>query len=133
VICRKARETDWAKYRHDLSALIRVISKNIRSRLDLELVADEMQQSVLLSFYHYCRIKLADSPRKVPWWAAELRKLRAHTRGKMAGDWDTRYNIEIIKAKRQSWRKYCQGIDQIPSGAKPMKVLNPMPETKLAL
>ena len=26
-------------------------------------------------------------------------------------------------AKRQSWRKYCQGIDQLPSGARLMKVL----------
>jgi hypothetical protein len=31
--------------------------------------------------------------------------------------------IAIRKAKRQSWRKYCQGIDQIPSGAGLMKVL----------
>ena len=45
----------------------------------------------------------------------------------MTGDWDsyrnslTRCNIAITKP--QSWRKYCQGIDQIPSGARLMKVL----------
>jgi hypothetical protein len=38
----------------------------------------------------------------------------------------TRYNIAIRKAKRQSWSKYCQGIDQIPSGARLMKVLKPV-------
>jgi hypothetical protein len=100
----------------------------------LELAADEMQQSILLSYYHYCRTRLADSPKKVPWWSLELSKLRAHTRrlfnrAKMTADWDsyrnalTRYNTAIRKAKRQSCRKYCQGIDKIPSGARFMKVL----------
>ena len=47
----------------------------------------------------------------------------------MTGDWDsyrnalTRHNIAIRKPKRQSWRKYCQRIDQIPSGARLMEVL----------
>ena len=47
----------------------------------------------------------------------------------MTVDWDSyinaldRYNIAIKKAKIQSWRKYCQGIDKIPSGARFMKIL----------
>jgi hypothetical protein len=48
VIYRNPKETDWAGYRKDLSALIGGISKNIRSRLDLELATDKMQQSILL-------------------------------------------------------------------------------------
>jgi hypothetical protein len=69
----------------------------IRSRLDLELAADEMQQSILLSYHHYYRTRLADSPRKVPGWSVELSKLRANTirlfnRAKMTGDWDSYKN-----------------------------------------
>ena len=47
----------------------------------------------------------------------------------MTVDWDSyinalaRYNIAIKKAKRQSWRKYCQGINQISSDARLIKVL----------
>ena len=78
----------------------------------------------------------------IPWWSVELSKLRANTRrlfnrAKMTGDWDsyrnalTRYNIAIRKAKRQSWRKYCQGIDQIPSGARLMKVLKSEARNKI--
>ena len=48
VIYRNPKETDWTGYRQDLSALIGGISKNIRSRLDLELATDKMQQSILL-------------------------------------------------------------------------------------
>jgi hypothetical protein len=67
-------------------------------------------------------------------WSVRLIKLRASkrmlfNRAKMTGDWNsyrnalTRHNKVIRKAKRQSWRKYCQGIDQIPIGARLMKVL----------
>jgi hypothetical protein len=108
----------------------------------LELAADEMQQYILLSYHHNC--KLTDSPRKVPWWSVKLSKLRANTRrlfnrAKMTGDWDsyrnvlTSYNKAIRKAKRKPWRKCCQGIDQILSGARLMKVKNRILETKLAL
>jgi hypothetical protein len=80
--------------------------------LDLELAADEMQQSILLSYHHNGRTRLADSPRKVSWWFVELSKLRENTRrlfnrAKITSDWDsyknvlTRYNIAIRKAKRQ--------------------------------
>ena len=65
VIYRNPKETDWAGYRQDLSALIGGIAKNIHSRLDFELAADEMQQSILLSYHHNSRTRLADSPRKV--------------------------------------------------------------------
>jgi hypothetical protein len=41
VIYRNRKETDWAGYRQDLSALIGGISKNILSRLDLEMAAVE--------------------------------------------------------------------------------------------
>ena len=63
MIYRNLKETDLAGYRQDLSALIGDISKNI-SRLDLELAADEMQQSIFLPYHHNCKIRLADSPIK---------------------------------------------------------------------
>ena len=65
VSYRNTKETDCAGYRQELLALIGGISKNIRSKLDLELAADEMRQSILLSYHHNCRTKLVDSPRKV--------------------------------------------------------------------
>ena len=106
------------------------------------MAADEMKQSILVSYHHNYRTTVTDSPWKVPWWSVDVSKLRANTRrlfnrAKMTGDWDsyrnslTRCNIAITKP--QSWRKYCQGIDQIPSGARLMKVLKSVPETKLAL
>jgi hypothetical protein len=56
----------------------------------------------------------------------------------MTGDWDsyrnalTSYNKAIRKAKGESWRKYCQGIDRILSGARLMKVLKSDARNKIA-
>jgi hypothetical protein len=93
VIYKNPKETDWAVYRQDLSTLIGGTSKNIRSRLDLELATDKMQQSIFLSYNHKCRTRLPDSSRKDPWWFVELSKLRVNTRrffnrAKMTGNWD---------------------------------------------
>ena len=70
---------------------------NVRSTLDLDLTADEMQQSILLSYHHNCRTRLDDLPNKhhqVPWCSVELIKLRVNTRwllvrDKMTGGWDS--------------------------------------------
>ena len=59
MIFRNPKDTDWAGYRQYVSDLIGDISKNILSRLNLELAADEIQQSIVLSDRHNCRIRLA--------------------------------------------------------------------------
>jgi hypothetical protein len=70
----------------------------------------------------------------VPWWNKELSGLRAKTRklfntAKRTGQWDaykealTCYNREIRKSKRSSWRTYCQEINDVPGGARLMKIM----------
>jgi hypothetical protein len=58
------------------------------------MAADEMQQSILLSYHQNCKTRLADSPRKVSWWSLEHSKLIANTiklsnSAKMTADWDS--------------------------------------------
>jgi hypothetical protein len=63
-----------------------------------------------------------------------LSGLRAKTRklfnvAKRTGQWDTYketltcYNKEIRKAKRSSWRRYCQEINDVPGSARLMRVM----------
>jgi hypothetical protein len=70
----------------------------------------------------------------VPWWNKKMSWLRAKTRklfniAKITGQWDTYketltcYNKEIRKAKRTSWRRYCQEINDLPGGARLMKII----------
>jgi hypothetical protein len=63
-----------------------------------------------------------------PWWNKKLSGLRAKARklfntAKRTGQWNacketlTCYNIEIRKAKRSSWRRYFQEINDVPGSA----------------
>jgi hypothetical protein len=50
---------------------------------------------------------------------------------KRRGQWDTYvnkesltfYNKEIRKAKRSSWKRYCQEINDVPGSARLMKIM----------
>jgi hypothetical protein len=77
---------------------------------------------------------VAYSPRNVPWWNKELSSLKSQrkqlfNRAKITGDWDsyrksnTRYNKEIRKAKRSSWRENCWDIEDVAGGAKIMRIM----------
>jgi hypothetical protein len=68
-----------------------------------------------------------------PWWNKMLSGLRAKTRklfntAKRTGQWDTYketlncYNKEIRKAKRASWRGYCQ-INDVPGSARLVRIM----------
>jgi hypothetical protein len=47
----------------------------------------------------------------------------------MTGEWGpykeslTHYNKGIRKAKRYLWRRYCQGIEDVPSSARLMRIM----------
>jgi hypothetical protein len=47
----------------------------------------------------------------------------------MTGEWGlykeslTWYNREIRKSKRSSWRRYCQGIKDVPGSAGLMRIM----------
>jgi hypothetical protein len=69
-----------------------------------------------------------------PSWNKKLGGLRAKTRklfniAKRTGQLDTYkeiltcYKKEIRKAKRSSWRRYCQEINDVPGGARLMKIM----------
>jgi hypothetical protein len=87
-----------------------------------------------MSYDNNCPDKTTRSPRKAPWWNKKLSGLRAETRrlfnvAKTTGQWDnyketlTCYNKEIRKAKRSSWRRYCQDITYAPGSAKIMNFM----------
>ncbi|XP_045471711.1 uncharacterized protein LOC123678624 [Harmonia axyridis] len=80
-----------------------------------------------------CRI-----PRKTDWelyiahLSSDLKKTarKAFNKAKREGSWNayrlalTNYNKEVRKAKRQSWRSFCEGIDKTAPAARLQKVLS---------
>jgi hypothetical protein len=131
--CNPTR-TNWESYREDLKVNLGVVPRVIHSVRDVELAVDLLQQATLLSYHQNCPARVALSPRTVPWWNKELSRLKASRRqlfnqAKRTGDWEsyktalTCYNKEIRKAKRSSWRDYCQGIEDVPDRARLMRIL----------
>jgi hypothetical protein len=85
-----------------------------------------------LAYHNNCQAKTTCSPRTAPWWNKKLSGLRAKTRlfnVARTGQWDTYkealtcYNKEVKKAKRSSWRRYCQGVADVPGSARLMKIM----------
>jgi hypothetical protein len=81
---------------------------------------------------------VALSQRTVPWWNKELSRFKASTRwifnkAKRTGNLEsyktalTFYNKEIRKAKRSSWRDYCQGIKDVPDRARLTRIMASQP------
>jgi hypothetical protein len=71
-----------------------------------------------------------------PWWNKKLSGFRAKTRklfntriSKRTGQWDTYketltcYNEEIRKVKQASWRRFCQGINDVSGSARLMRII----------
>jgi hypothetical protein len=75
-----------------------------------------------------------------PWWNKKMSGLGAKTRNiaKRTGQWDTYketltcYNKEIRKAKRSSWRGYCQEINDVPGNARLMTIMEKQVTNKVS-
>jgi hypothetical protein len=91
----------------------------------VKLAVNSVQQAILFSYHQKCPVKLAFSPRRVPWWSKELNHLKASTRQicnkvKKTGDWEslkmphTNYHKEIRKFELSSRRDYFWGIENVP-------------------
>lgn len=55
---------------------------------------------------------------------------RLFNKAKRTGEWDTHrsavtcYNKAIRKVKRSSWKRYCQGIEDIPDVSRLVKIMS---------
>jgi hypothetical protein len=132
VTFRNPRRTNSGSYKDNLKLKLETMSRRICMIRDTDRSADQLQQAIILSYYHNCLAKTTRSPRTAPWWNKKLSGLRAKTRrlfniAKRTGQWDTYmeiltcYKKEIRKAKRSPWRGYCQEISDVRGSARFMK------------
>ena len=132
---RNPKSTNWVSYKEDLHAKTVGQFGKLSSIADLDLAVDQLQQSIIQSYYQNCKATKADSPRLVPWWSKELSFLRSKcrklfNRAKKSGDWLsyktalTSYNKAVRDAKRNSWRKYCDGIRHSSATAKLVNIMS---------
>jgi hypothetical protein len=134
VTYRNPRRTNWESYKDDLKGNLETLPRNMRTIKDIDRSVDQLQWAIMSSYYRNCPAKTTRPPVTAPWWNKQLSGLRVITRklfniAKRTGQWDTYkealtcYNKEIRKAKRFSWRRYCREINDVPGGARLMRVM----------
>ncbi|GJQ68737.1 hypothetical protein Trydic_g17269 [Trypoxylus dichotomus] len=102
-------------------------------QVNIELLAESLQSAIITSYEASCPVKMTSTNRYTPWWTRVLSELRTATRKlynkcKKSGSWDeykaslTRYNRALRKAKRDSWKKFCQEFEAVPECSRIRKV-----------
>ena len=129
------RYTDWNQYKNFVALESVSFVSHIRSATDLE-IANNTLSEVLNSAVSLSTTKrIQQGPRKVPWWTQSLEVKRKtvrklYNKAKKSRIWDeyraalTEYNSEMRQSKRDSWRKYCESIENLPAAARLHKALS---------
>lgn len=126
---RNPRRTNWTEFREDLGTILGPEAQPIRTQEELETAADSIQAAIIHSYEKNCIPSTKTSSRKTWWWNDELQALRVRVRKQFKtsmkyNQWDayrtllTTYSKEIRKAKRASWRKYCEEVEHTSDAAR---------------
>ncbi|XP_036339878.1 uncharacterized protein LOC118749201 [Rhagoletis pomonella] len=102
--------------------------------MELEDRVNKLNGTILDAFTSSCPVSKPKGKAQPPWWTRELSVLRKEVRrpfnrAKRTGDWEEysvglkKYNKEIRKAKRSSFRTFCENIASTPAAAMLHKAL----------
>lgn len=132
---RNPRETNWQGYKISLQEALKNGIAPINQVEGIETAVDQINDAINASFLENCRLKTKQFKScKTVWWNANLERMRTEVRrlfrkAKDNQNWNlykeklTQYNKEIRKAKRASWRKFCEEIIETPACSRIHRVL----------
>lgn len=131
---RDPQSTDWRGYLLSLQDHLKDSISTIKNRAEIEAASEKLGSAILSAYQENCPLKEKRDHRGTPWWSGSLDKMRKgvrilFNRAKSTGHWDeyrkalTEYNKRIRKAKRESWRRFCQSISDIPASVRIHKIL----------
>ena len=136
--------TDWQGYLKTLKNEIEEKGVNIKERQQIDLAVESLQDAILYAYQRNCPLKVKRDNRKVSWWNKKLELKRKEVRklfnkAKELGNWTeyrkilTEYNKDIRRAKRESWRKFCEGVNNTPEAARIHKILSKKPGNDVSM
>lgn len=131
---RNPKRTNWNHYQELLKYEINSAEVPISSPDCIDLHANQLVNSITAAYEQSCPISQIKGKKQVPWWNEELSVKRKQTRklfnrAKTFGNWEeykaslTEYNNLLRKSKRESWRKLCEEIEDLPVASRLQKVL----------
>lgn len=130
---RNPRRTDWSRYNGILGRKLRNVPSVEDSVDGLEKLEGKFSEIVRGAFEVSCPITRAKKSYP-PWWSTELSELRRDTRRAFNASYESKswqpyreklklYKRAIVIAKRNSWRSFCESIDNTKDSARLSKVL----------
>ncbi|XP_071051862.1 uncharacterized protein [Onthophagus taurus] len=137
---RNPRSTNWDLFKSCLADNVTSVIATVRNCDQVEIATEQISVAIRSAYHSSSPLKVKSSNRGTPWWneslsseRQEVRKL--FNRAKTLGEWEkykqalTNYTKNIRKAKRESWRRFCEGVKDTPSSARIHKILarNPAP------
>jgi len=133
ILFRNPRRADWDLYCDTLRAGIENWSPRVRDSCELDEAAVKLEGLIVSAFDRCCPLSEGKGGR-VNWWTSELadmkKKVRAHfRRAKHSGNWDsyhnllTKYNLAVRRAKRLSWRNFCNNLEGVKDTSRIYKIL----------
>ena len=134
IFRRCLNKTNWTVFREELSELMKNTEVSVSSVEDIERLNDSTTNAMVKAFDKACPLRRVRADGKaMPWWNEDISKLwkRARKEYKEAsrtGVYEiykkTRnlLNSSIRKAKRNSWRSFCQDIMSMPETSRIFRI-----------
>lgn len=132
---RNPKRTNWTQYQTILKYETCNLEDTISSPDCIDLQANQLVYNMINAYEQSCPISKKKGNKQLPWWNEELATKRKETRklfnrAKTFGNWEeykkslTEFNNLLKKSKRESWRKLCEEINELPVASRLQKVLS---------
>lgn len=139
---RTPKATNWVGFKSDLGTRLgndRLIINNIT---ELDVAVDNLTANIISSYEDNCPERTKTTNKKVRWWNETLEELRKvarqeFNRAKSSNSWSTykialtRYNRELRKSKRLSWKTFCEELKDVPETARIQRALSSSKEQNI--
>lgn len=134
AMVRIPKRTNWPVFTDRLQDNLAGLQNSIDCVTDLDNVADNLTRAIIDAYHSSSPQVRVSGTRDVPWWTSILETKRKtvrklFNRAKRTDDWATyrtaltHYNEALRKSKRDSWRTFCEKIDEIPAACRLQKAL----------
>lgn len=135
---RNPRKANWEKYKEILDS---TIAPPHRECLDngtkIDRAVSYIGNAMISAFDKCCPVSRTSNGKKPPWWNVEVGECRGrvrtlHNKAKRSNspqDWDDykiglrEFKYIVRKAKRQSWRNFCESLENTNETARLRKIL----------
>ena len=129
------RKTNWTTHSKVLSDMLPSCPTSIDDKSSLDSAVVSLTKALADATEKSCMKTIRKGKAKPAWWNAEIAEKRKECRklfneAKVYGNWSTyksscnKFKNLVRKAKRQSWRKYCSGIENSSETSRLRKILS---------